>query len=215
MPYRDGLLAVVSGPAGSGKTTLAERLIRLHPDGCVRRAVTATTRKPRPGEVDGKDYHFLSESEFLRMIDAGEFIEHTRFNNNYYGTPRRLLEENVSRGGVVLLVIEVEGAESIRSFFPEAVFIFILPPTPAELRGRLEGRGTETREDVENRLAIACGETRRVDEYDFLIINDNPETAAMDFSAVLRAVKRSLICGDELLQWEQGVFKDWDARRIL
>ncbi len=214
MPYREGMLAVVSGPAGSGKTTLVQKLIRLNPDGNVRRAITATTRKPRPGERDGEDYHFLSEDEFLRMIEEGDFLEYTKFNNNYYGTPRKLLEENVARGGVVLLVIEVDGAESIKFFFPDAIFIFIIPPTPAELRRRLEGRGTESPEDVENRLAIARQEMQRIGEYDFLIINDNPDTATLDFAAVIRAVERSFVFGDELEKWDRGVFKDWDTKQI-
>ncbi len=212
MPKRDGLLVVVSGPAGSGKTTLVDNLIRTNP-GEARRAVTATTRAPRPGEVDGRDYHFLSRDEFQRMIDAGEFLEYTTFNNNIYGTPWRSVESNLARGGVVLLVIEVDGAESVKFFFPDAVFIFIVPPTPAELRRRLEGRGTESQADVERRLAIARTEMERVGEYDFLIINDNLNTATKDLAAVIRAVDRSLIFGGEMEKWEKGLFADWTTKQ--
>lgn len=213
MPRTEGLLAVISGPAGSGKTTLVQNLIAGN-HGNIRRAVTATTRAPRPGEQDGRDYYFLSRDEFLRMIEAGDFLEYTIFNNNYYGTPRRPLETNVSKGGVVILVIEVDGAESIKFFFPDAIFIFIIPPTPAELRRRLEGRGTEDTADIENRLAIATSEMQRISEYDFLIINDNLNTATRDLAAVIRAADRSLIFGGEMESWERGQFADWNTRRI-
>lgn len=213
MPRTEGLLAVISGPAGSGKTTLVQHLI-AGGHGNIRRAVTATTRPPRPNEVDGRDYYFLSREEFRRMIEAGEFIEYTVFNNNYYGTPRQALENNVAKGGVVILVIEVDGAESIKFFFPGAIFIFIIPPTPAELRRRLESRGTEDTDDIENRLAIATREMQRISEYEFLIINDNLNTATRDLAAVIRAADRSLIFGGEMESWERGQFANWDTKRI-
>ncbi len=214
MPRQDGLLVVISGPAGSGKTTLVEHLIRTNP-GDARRAVTATTRPPRPGEVDGRDYHFLSRDEFGRLVEEGEFLEYTVFNNNYYGTPRRALESSLARGGVVLLVIEVDGAESVKFFFPNAIFIFIIPPTPAELRRRLEGRGTESQADVEKRLAIARAEMERLGEYDFLIVNDNIGTATKDLAAVIRAVDRSLVFGGEMESWERGQFANWNTQRYV
>ena len=214
MPTKDGMLVVVSGPAGSGKTTLVTNLIKSNPGG-VRRAITATTRAPRPGEVDGSDYFFLTREEFLSMIEAGDFLEYTEFNGNLYGTPRRVLESDVAKGGVVLLIIEVDGAESIKFFFPKAVFIFIIPPTPHELRRRLENRGTEKPEDVANRLAIARREMQRIGEYDFLIINDNLNTATKDLAAVIRAVDRSLIFGDETERWEKGYFDSWNTRKYF
>ena len=214
MPSRDGLLVVLSGPAGSGKSSLVENLIATNP-GKARRAITATTRPPRPGEVNGVDYYFLSQEEFQRMIDDGQFLEYTEFNKNLYGTPRHSLETDIAKGGVVILVIEVDGAESIKFFFPEAIFIFIIPPTPGELRKRLEKRGTESREDIENRLAIARQEMQRISEYDFLIINDNFDTATHDLAAVIRAVDRSLIFGNELEHWEMGEFANWNTRQFL
>jgi guanylate kinase len=213
MPSKDGLLVVISGPAGSGKSSLVERVIENN-HGTVRRAVTATTRPPRPGEENGRHYHFLAREEFLNMVDAGEFIEYTVFNNNYYGTPRFSLDKEVSKGGVVILVIEVDGAESIKFFFPNAIFLFIIPPTPGELRRRLEGRGTESPQDIENRLDIARREMERINEYDFLIINDDFATACHDLEAVIRAVRRSLIFGDELESWENGQFAKWSTRRF-
>ena len=214
MPYREGLLVVVSGPAGSGKSTLVERLIMANPESA-RRAVTATTRKPRPGEKHEEDYYFLTRDEFNEMIEKGEFLEYTEFNGNLYGTPRRSLDKELSKGGVVILVIEVDGAESVKFFFPSAIFVFIIPPTPAALRHRLEARGTESREEIENRLCIATHEMQRISEYDFLIINDTIETAIHDLAAVIRAVDRSLIFGGELEYWELGQFADWNTKHIL
>lgn len=213
MPKKDGLLVVISGPAGSGKTTLVNNLMARHSE--IRRAVTATSRKPRPGEVHGKDYYFHTREEFEAMINSCQLLEYTTFNGNYYGIPREHLELNVAKGGVVLLVIEVDGAESIKFFFPDAIFIFIIPPTPAELRRRLRGRGTESPEDVENRLAIATREMQRISEYDFLIINDDSETATLDLLAVIRAVERSLIFGNETIAWEDGKYSGWSMRRFL
>lgn len=214
MPNREGLLAVISGPAGSGKSTLVANLIKNNP-GNARRAITATTRKPRPGEHHEVDYYFLERHEFLAMVDAGEFLEYTEFNGNYYGTPRLPLERDLAKGGVVILVIEVVGAESIKFFFPNAIFIFIIPPTPGELRRRLEARGTESKADIENRLSIARHEMQRISEYDFLIINDCLDTATQDLAAVIRAVDRSLIFGGEMERWETGYFVDWTTRRLL
>ncbi len=214
MPTRDGLLVVISGPAGSGKSTLVENLIATRPENA-RRAVTATTRNPRPGEENGVDYYFLSQGEFKDMIAKGELLEYTRFNGNYYGVPKKPLQAELAKGGVVILVIEVDGAESVKFFFPEAIFIFIVPPTPQELRRRLESRGTESRQDIENRLAIAKQEMQRLGEYDFLIINDDLDTATKDLAAVIRAVERSLIFGNEVEDWEQGLFSDWHTRQLF
>ena len=214
MPNREGILVVISGPAGSGKSTLAERLIAGNPD-TARRAVTATTRKPRPGEVHEVDYYFLEQEEFKKMAEDGEFLEYTVFNGNYYGTPRHSLNRELAKGGVALLVIEVDGAESVKFFFPDAVFVFIIPPTVEELRRRLEKRGTESKEDVENRLAIARSEMQRIGEYDFLVVNDEISTAVDDLAAVIRTVSRTLIIGGELERWEAGQFVSWNTRRII
>ncbi len=214
MPIRDGLLVVISGPAGSGKSTLVDNLIANKP-GNARRTVTATTRAPRPGEVNGVDYYFLTVAEFTDMISKGELLEYTQFNGHYYGVPKKPLHAELAKGGVVILVIEVDGAESIKFFFPKAIFIFIIPPTPEELRRRLESRGTESKQDVECRLAIAKQEMQRIGEYDFLIINDDLDTATNDLAAVIRAVDRSLIFGDEMDNWEQGMFSNWNTRRMF
>jgi guanylate kinase len=215
MTSRDeGLLVVVSGPAGSGKSTLVDRVIRCNPD-WVRRAVTATTRKPRPGEVNEKDYYFLERGEFEQLIADGEFLEHTQFNGNYYGTPRHSLEKELSKGGIVTLVIEVEGASAVREYFQDALFVFIIPPAPHILRKRLEARGTESAQEIENRLDIATREMQYIEEYDFLIVNGDLDTATRDLVAVIRSVDRSLIVGGELDRWQQGMYVDWHTRPMI
>lgn len=214
MPHSDGLLVVVSGPAGSGKSTLVENLIKKHPE-CACRAITATTRSPRPGEQNEIDYFFLEHDEFTDMIEANEFVEHTTFNGNLYGTPKHSLQTELAKNRVVLLVIEVEGAEAVKALFPQALFIFIVPPTPTELRNRLVKRGTESRQDIENRLAIARREMGRLGDYDYLVINGNVETATHDLAAIVRAVDRCQIVGGELRQWDAGAFTDWNTRHLL
>jgi guanylate kinase len=165
--------------------------------------------------VDEIDYYFLEPAEFEQMISAGEFLEYTRFNGNYYGTPRHSLEKELAKGGIVTLVIEVEGASAVRKLFPDSVFIFIIPPTPMVLRKRLERRGTETVKDIENRLEIANNEMRRIEDYDFLIVNDDLPTATADLAAVIRAVYRSLIVGNEHERWEQGHYVTWNTRKLV
>lgn len=214
MPNSDGLLVVISGPAGSGKNTLVQNLIIDHPVNA-RRAITATTRPPRPGEQHEVDYYFLKREEFLDLIEKDEFLEHTEFNGNLYGTPRQSLNHELTKGGVIILIIEVEGAESVKHQYPDALFIFIIPPTPAELRRRLEYRGTESKQDIENRLAIARHEMKHIDNYDFFVINDAISAATHDLAAIIRAVHRCLITGDELKSWDEGRFSDWKSRHLL
>lgn len=204
---------MISGPAGSGKSSLAEGLIEAS-DGEAVRAITATTRAPRPGEVDGKDYHFYARERFLADIAAKKFVEFNEFNGNYYGTPKAVLDELLEQDKVVVLVIDVNGATEIRKLFPHAVLIFILPPTLETLRKRLCDRGTECPADVEGRLAIAEREVRYITEYDHLIINDELDAAIMEIYAITNLARAHHIRGGELDAWHKGLYEGWHRQPL-
>ncbi len=167
---RDGILVVVSGFSGAGKGTIMKRLLEKY-DGYAL-SVSATTRDPRPGEKDGRDYFFLNKETFEEKIDAGAFIEHANYCGNYYGTPRDYVEKNLNEGYDVLLEIEIQGALKIKEQYPTALLIFVMPPTAAELKKRLTGRGTETPDVVAKRLNRANEEAEGIENYDYILIND-------------------------------------------
>ena len=167
-------MAVVSGLSGAGKGTIMKRLLEKYPDD-YSLSVSATTREPRPGETDGVEYFFVSASEFERMIEEGELLEHANYVGNYYGTPKKWVKAQLESGKNVILEIEIQGALQIKEIMPEAILIFILPPSMEELRRRLEGRGTETAEQIDKRLERAQEEMEFVDKYNFVIINEDVE----------------------------------------
>ena len=185
MDEHRGKLIVVSGPSGAGKRTVIGKVMERRNDLCF--SVSATTRKPREGEVDGVNYFFVSGSEFDRMIGDDELLEHAEYNRDNYGTPRAYVEEKRRAGMHVLLDIEVQGARQVRERVPEAIKIFIIPPSLQVLEQRLRGRGTETEEQIQRRLARARGEYREADFYDYVVINDNLETAANELNAIITA----------------------------
>lgn len=165
-----GVLAVVSGFSGAGKGTIIKALTKQY--GNYALSVSATTREPRAGEVNGRDYFFVSEERFLEMIGQDELIEYARYVSHYYGTPRAYVELEMQRGKDVLLEIEIQGALKIKERFPQAVLIFVAPPAAAELKRRLLGRGTETMEVIQKRLRRALEEAEWIGAYDYLLIND-------------------------------------------
>ena len=185
MDEHRGKLIVVSGPSGAGKSTVIGLVMERRNDLCF--SVSATTRKPRDGEVDGVNYFFVSETVFVRMIGDDELLEHAEYNREYYGTPRDYVEEKRRAGMHVLLDIEVQGARQVRERVPEAIKIFVIPPSLQVLEQRLRGRGTETEEQIQRRLARARGEYREADFYDYVVINDNLETAANELNAIITA----------------------------
>ena len=154
-------------------------------------SVSATTRAPRPGEVDGVQYYFLSKEEFERRIADGEMLEYVNYCGNYYGTPKAPVEESLAAGQDVLLEIEVTGAKNIRTLAPEATLLFVIPPSMKELRRRLEGRGTEDAATIERRLAVAKEELRQYGLYDYVVLNDTVESCADQIETIMEAQKRA------------------------
>lgn len=203
---REGLLLVVSGPAGVGKGTLDKALLERHQD--MKLSVSATTRAPRPGEIDGVHYFFKTEEEFKAMIERNEFLEYMHvFQTNYYGTPRSFVEEQLSRGIDVILEIDVQGAIKVKKAFPNAVMIFIAPPSMAELKSRLIGRNTETLEQIEKRFATAEKEIAMLPEYEYVVTNDVVEMAVNQMEAIITAEKCKVSRSDALLAKLQGGIK--------
>ena len=182
---RPGELFVVSGPSGTGKGTICKRLIEDRND--IELSVSATTRAPREGEVDGVNYFFLTKEEFEKRIAENGFLEYAEVFGNFYGTPRQKVEEQLAAGIDVLLEIDVQGAIQIRKSYPEGIFIFVLPPSLAELRNRLMKRGTDTMEVIERRLSMAMGEIRQMFEYDYFVVNDDLEEAVSIVKAIVTA----------------------------
>lgn len=180
-----GRLFVVAGPSGVGKGTLIARARQLAP--AVTVATSATTRPRRPDERDGHEYHFLSEEEFERRVRAGEFLEHVSFAGNRYGTLRSEVEQRLRDGGSVVLEIEVAGAREIRRQMPEAVLVFVAPPTMADLEARLRGRRQNTEMEIRDRLRIAAEELLAQPEFDHVITNDDVDRAAAELAQLMRA----------------------------
>ena len=203
---REGLLLVASGPAGVGKGTLDKALLERHQD--MKLSVSATTRAPRPGEIDGVHYFFKTEEEFKAMIERNEFLEYMHvFQTNYYGTPRSFVEEQLSRGIDVILEIDVQGAMKVKKAFPNAVMIFIAPPSMAELKSRLIGRNTETLEQIEKRFATAEKEIAMLPEYEYVVTNDVVEMAVNRMESIITAEKCKVSRSDALLAKLQGGIK--------
>mgnify|MGYP003292152310 FL=1 len=167
---KQGTLVVLSGFAGTGKGTIMKELLRKHDSYAL--SISATTRNPREGEVDGREYFFKTKEEFESMIETGEFLEHACYVGNYYGTPKRYVEEQLAAGKDVILEIEIQGALSIKEQFPDALLLFVTPPSADILKERLVGRGTETEDVIEQRLARAVEESKGIENYDYLVVND-------------------------------------------
>jgi guanylate kinase len=180
-----GNLYVVAAPSGTGKTTLVRMLLDSEPD--VRLSISFTTREPRTGEVNGEAYHFIDAAEFRAMIGRQEFLEWAEVHGNFYGTSKKWIADQLAAGADVLLEIDWQGAQQVRKIFPQAIGIFILPPSMEELERRLTGRGTDSADVISRRLAAAQAEMRHIEEFDYVIINNRLEEAFADLLAVVRA----------------------------
>ena len=180
-----GKVFVITGPSGVGKGTLIEQLLERVPE--LELSISATTREPRPGEVDGRDYHFLSPEEFERRMEADDFLEFATYSGHRYGTLRSEVERRLSAGHSVVLEIEVQGAQQVRAAMPDSVQIFIAPPDPAHLRTRLEGRGTDSAEAIDSRLETAEIELAAQGDFDHRIVNDDLTRAVSELEEIVRA----------------------------
>ncbi len=180
-----GLLIVLSGPSGSGKDTVLGELKKRNLN--MKQSISATTRPMRQGEIDGVDYYFTDVVTFEKNIEEGYFLEYVKYGDNYYGTPKKKIEELINEGYNVFLKIEVEGAGNVRKAFPDAVSVFIVPPSLDILEVRLKGRGTESDETYKQRLEIAQNELIRAKEYDYIVVNDELSKCADDICAIITA----------------------------
>ena len=184
---KKGVLVVVSGPSGVGKGTILKKLIRENDN--MRFAISATTRKPREGEQDGISYFFKTEEEFKDMIDNGELIEWVNYCGNFYGKPRKYVEQTLEEGYDVIVEVEVEGAQNIKKIYPESVLIFIMPPSIEELEERLKNRGTETQEVINSRMTRAKQEIAKLNVYDYCVVNETVDKAVESLVTIISAMK--------------------------
>jgi guanylate kinase len=180
-----GNLYVVTAPSGAGKTTLVLALLAAEPQ--VQLSVSYTTRAPREGEADGRDYHFVTREKFVEMINHGDFLEHAEVHGNLYGTSQSWITDAISSGRDILLEIDWQGAQQVRKIFPEAIGIFILPPSAAILEQRLRNRGKDSEEAIRQRLINAREEIGHVDEFDYAIVNEHIDLAVRDIVGIVRA----------------------------
>lgn len=183
---RRGLLIVISGPSGVGKGTVRKALFE-RPDHNLVYSISMTTRKPRVGETNGVEYHFVSKEEFLKQIDEGNLLEYAEFCDNYYGTPLDKVNEQLESGQEVVLEIEVQGAMQVKEKMPEGVYVFIAPPSMKTLEERLTNRGTEDKEIIQKRLEKARSEIKVAEEYGYIVVNDTVDNAADRIMAIIRA----------------------------
>lgn len=197
-----GKVFIISAPSGAGKTTLCSEILRMMPN--IRFSVSYTTRKPRPGEVDGKDYLFVSEDIFKKMIEQGEFIEWAEVHGNLYGTSRKVINDIIESGKDVMLDIDVQGAQQMRNNFKGGIYIFVLPPSLDALRKRLRDRGQNSPEEIERRVKRAIEEIREYKRYDYVIVNDVFQDALDALRSIIIAEGKRMTMIDD--DWVERTF---------
>jgi len=196
-----GLLIVISGASGTGKGTVCKKILADLPE--VAYSISATTRKPRSGEIDGREYYFLSVEDFKSWIAEEKFLEYAEVYGNFYGTPLNKIEERLNRGEDILLEIDVQGALNVKKKCPEGVYIFLLPPSLEELKRRIEGRGTENPESLSRRLKNAVAEIKIGLKYDYVVVNDSIDVAAEKIKAILTAERLKVARNAEKFDFEE------------
>jgi guanylate kinase len=182
---KKGNLFILSGPSGVGKGTILEELFKIFDD--IRYSISVTTRKPREGEVNGKDYFFISEKKFFQMRDNNEFIEWAKVHNNYYATPKKFVNDTINSGKDIILEIDIQGAKQLKENYPELIYIFLIPPSFNELKNRLEHRNTEDKKNKVIRLNNAIQEMKEIKEYNYLIVNDTINETVEKLRAIIIA----------------------------
>ncbi len=195
---RKGILIVVSGFSGAGKGTLMKQLVRTYDNYAL--SVSMTTRSPRPGEEEGKEYFFVSREEFEREIKQEGLVEYALYCDNYYGTPREYVERQLEKGKDVILEIEIQGALKIKKKFPTALLMFVMPPSIAELKKRLEGRGTESLQVINKRLKRAVEEAEGIEQYDYIVINDKLEECVLKMHSLILAAHDAPVRNKEFIE---------------
>jgi len=188
MIYNKGLLIVISGPSAVGKGTICKELFKRNIEN-LELSVSATTRKPRPNEINGVNYHFIDEETFRKMVDHGEFLEYAQVYDNYYGTPKKYVIEKINQGKDVILEIDIQGAKQVRENYKDGIFIFIMPPSIKELKSRILKRGTEAQKDIEKRMKCAYEEIEQAKYYDYIVINDDLQNAVEKIYCIIQAEK--------------------------
>ena len=195
---RKGMLVLVSGPSGTGKGTVCNLLREKHPE--LAYSISATTRQPRPGEVDGVNYYFYDKAKFEAMIEAGELLEWANVYGNYYGTPKQAVLDRLEAGEDILLEIDTQGALNVMEAMPEGLYVFLLPPSLEELEKRLRGRGTETEESIARRLGAAKEEIGRAVKYRYVVVNDTVEKAEETIANIIAAEHNRTDLNEDLLK---------------
>lgn len=182
---KKGLLIVISGPSGSGKGSVIKDLLKKNKN--IWLSISCTSRQPRGNEKDQVEYYFLTKEQFEKKIENNEMLEYAQYGDNYYGTPKEHIKNHLDHGEDVILEIEIQGALKVKELLPETLFIFILPPSMQELRKRLEGRNTESKEKIEKRFKIAYNEINEVSKYNYVVVNDNIEIASTKINSIITA----------------------------
>ncbi|NLK76196.1 MAG: guanylate kinase [Clostridiales bacterium] len=203
-----GILTVVSGFSGAGKGTIMKELMKNYSD-TYALSISATTRAPRPGEVNGREYFFVSTEEFENMIAQDALIEHAQYVNNYYGTPKDYVFEQLENGKDVILEIEIQGALKVKEKYPDTVLMFVSPPNAAELKSRLEGRGTEDAATIASRLSRAWQEAQGVEKYDYFVINDVLEDCVKKVHAIIQNEHARAFRNQELIDTIKNELKEF------
>jgi len=206
MMNREGILIVISGFAGTGKGTVVKGLLEKYDQFAL--SVSMTTRNPRPGEIDGQSYFFVTKDKFEETIKEDGLVEYASYCDNYYGTPKAYVEQQLKAGKDVILEIEIQGALKIKEKFPNALLLFVMPPSAVELKNRLIGRGTETPEVVEKRMKRAAEESEGIDKYDFIVINDEVDRCVEETHNIIEAFHLKPECNSNFISKIQNELKE-------